>query len=139
MMVLEILAIGLVACLAMLIAVFARREIYSRAKGTVEIYVRLYQRPGGRGWAPGFAHFRGDILRWYRLFSLAPRPRRTLNRRELMVESRRAPTPEEAKLLPVEWVVLNCKTADGLIEVAMPRHTVSGFLSWLESVTPYST
>jgi hypothetical protein len=139
MRILEAIAIGLVICLAILISVFARREYFSRSKGTVELYVRLFQRPGGRGWAPGFAHFRGDDLRWYRLFSLAFRPKRTMNRRKLSVESRRSPTPDEAQLLPVEWVVLQCQADGEHLEIAMPRHTVTGFLSWLESVTPYST
>ena len=139
MRVLEAIAVLLVACLALLIAVFARREYFARVRGTVELYFRLNQRPGGRGWAPGFAHFRGDDLRWFRLFSLAPRPKKILTRRDVTVLSRRSPTPDEAQLLPVEWVVLECKAGGSIIEVAMPRHTVTGYLSWLESATPYST
>lgn len=139
MRLLEIVAIGLVVLLALMAGVFTRREYFARTKGTVELYFRLYQRPGGRGWAPGFAQFRGDELKWYRLFSLALRPRRRLSRRQLVVESRRTPTPEEAPLVPAEWVILRCQIGQGYIEVAMPRQTVTGFLSWLESVTPYST
>lgn len=139
MRLLEIAAIGLVVTLAIMIALFGRREYFARTHGTVGLYLRLYQRPAGRGWAPGFAQFRGDELRWYRMFSLAPRPRRRLARRTLTVESRRMPSAEESRLIPAEWVILRCATGQRFIEVAMPRQTVTGFLSWLESVTPYST
>jgi hypothetical protein len=139
MRLLEVVAVGLVVVLALMVGVFSRREYFARGRGTVELYVRLYQRPGGRGWSPGFGQFRGDELRWFRLFSLAPRPRRRLSRRALVVESRRVPTEEESPLIPAEWVVLRCQSGDSVIEVAMPRQTMTGFLSWLESVTPYST
>jgi hypothetical protein len=139
MRLLEILAVGLVVLLVLMVALFGRREFYSRTHGTVELYLRLSERQPGRGWAPGFASFRGDELRWYRLFSLAPWPRRRLSRRSLTVESRRPPTAEEALLVPVEWMVLRCKADQDMVEVAMARRTLTGFLSWLESVTPYST
>jgi len=138
MRLLEITAVSLVVLLVIMAALFGRREFFARNRGTVELYLRLNQREG-RGWAPGFALFRGDELRWYRLFSLAPGPRRRLSRRTLTVESRRPPTAEEALLVPVEWMVLRCKADREIVEVAMARHTVTGFLSWLESATPYST
>lgn len=139
---LEVVAISLIVVLLLVAAVFERREVFARIHGTVELHLRLHQRPGGRGWSPGFAQFRGDELLWYRLFSLAWRPRRRLSRLQLTVESRRLPTPEEAQLLPAEWVILRCQSGQSgqsFIELAMPRRTVTGFLSWLESVKPYST
>jgi Protein of unknown function (DUF2550) len=139
MRLLEIVAVALVVLLVLLAALFGRREFFSRRRGAIELYLRLAERPAGRGWAPGFALFRGDELRWYRLFSLAPGPRKRLSRRTLTVESRRPPTTEEALLVPAEWMILRCKADQDAVEVAMARQTVTGFLSWLESVTPYST
>ncbi|GIH11418.1 hypothetical protein Rhe02_94850 [Rhizocola hellebori] len=139
MRLLETIAIALIAVLVVMIALFGRRELFTRSLGAIELYVRLYNRPGGRGWSPGFAQFRGDELRWFRIFSFSPWPRRRLSRRRLGVESRRSPTADEAQLVPAEWVVLKCRTDGAFVELAMPRHTVTGFLSWLESVTPYST
>ncbi|HCT79008.1 MAG TPA: DUF2550 domain-containing protein [Micromonosporaceae bacterium] len=139
MRLLETIAIGLVVLLAFMTALFGRRELFTRRSGAVELYLRIYDRAGGRGWSPGFAQFRGDELKWYRIFSLSPRPRRRLDRRKLSVDSRRSPTVDEAQLVPAEWVVLRCLSDGDYVEIAMPRHTVTGFLSWLESVTPYST
>ncbi len=139
MRLLETIAIGLVVVLALMITIFGRRELFTRSRGAIELYLRLHDRPAGRGWSPGFAQFRGDELRWFRIFSFSPWPRRRLSRRHLGVESRRAPTADEAQLVPAEWVVLKCRSDDSFVELAMPRHTVAGFLSWLESVTPYST
>lgn len=139
MRLLETIAIGLVVVLALLIALFGRRELFTRSRGAIELYLRLHDRPEGRGWSPGFAQFRGDELRWFRIFSFSPFPKRRLSRRRLGVESRRSPTAEEAQLVPAEWIVLKCREGGAFVELAMPRHTVAGFLSWLESVTPYST
>jgi hypothetical protein len=139
MRVLEVFGSCLIVALLILIALFGRRELFARGLGAVELYFRLHPRPQGGGWSPGFAQFHGDEMRWYRIFSLAWRPRRRLSRRRLAIDSRRSPTAEEAKLIPAEWVVLRCLNAGAPLEIAMPRHTVSGFLSWLESVTPYST
>jgi hypothetical protein len=139
MRLLETIAISLIVVLVIMIALFGRRQLFTRSLGAIELYVRLYDRPGGRGWSPGFAQFRGDELRWFRIFSFSPRPRRRLSRRHLGVESRRSPTVDEAQLVPAEWVVLKCRNDGAFVELAMPRHTVTGFLSWLESVTPYST
>ncbi|MEU7999758.1 DUF2550 domain-containing protein [Catellatospora sp. NPDC049111] len=136
---LEVVAIGLVVLLALLAGLFVRREVFARGHGTVELYLRLRQTAGGRGWAPGFAQFRGDDLRWYRMFSLSPRPRRTLSRRDLKVVARRAPSADESVLVPADWVVLQCADSRAQVEIAMPLHTVTGFLSWLEAAAPYST
>lgn len=136
---LETFAVLLIVALLLLIALFGRRELFARGRGAIELYMRLHQRPRGGGWSPGFAQFHGDEMRWFRIFSLALRPRRRLSRRGLTVEGRRSPTAEEAQLVPAEWVVLRCVSEGRPIELAMPRHTVAGFLSWLESVTPYST
>ena len=136
---LETVAVCLVVLLVFLAALFGRREIFARGRGTVELYFRLRQAARGHGWATGFAQFRGDDLRWYRMFSLSHRPRKTLSRRGLTVTSRRSPSSDEAVLVPADWVVLTCD-ADGVpVEIAMPRQTVTGFLSWLEAAAPYST
>jgi hypothetical protein len=136
---LESFAVVLVVALLFFIALLGRRELFARGRGAVELYFRLHHRPGGGGWSPGFAQFHGDEMRWFRVFSLAFRPRRRLSRRGLVNDGRRVPTAEEAQLIPAEWVVLQCHSDGKLVELAMPRHTVAGFLSWLESATPYST
>ena len=139
MRVLEVIGVGLIVAMLVAVALFGRRELFARGRGVVALYYRLHPRPGGGGWSPGFAQFSGDEMRWYRVFSFAWRPRRRLSRRGLAVDGRRSPTAEEAQLVPAEWVVLRCMSAGTPLEIAMPRHTVAGFLSWLESVTPYST
>jgi hypothetical protein len=136
---LEVIAVCLVVLLVFLAALFGRREVFARGHGTVELYFRLRQAARGHGWATGFAQFRGDDLRWYRMFSLSTRPRRTLSRRELKVCGRRSPSSDEAVLVPADWVVLSCEAEGQSVEIAMPRQTVTGFLSWLEAAAPYST
>jgi hypothetical protein len=136
---LEVVAVSLVIVLVFLAALFGRREVFARGRGTVELYFRLRQAARGHGWATGFARFRGDDLRWYRMFSLSTSPRRVLCRRELTVETRRSPSSDEAVLVPADWVVLCCKAEGEPVEIAMPRQTVTGFLSWLEAAAPYST
>jgi hypothetical protein len=83
--------------------------------------------------------FVGDDLRWYRVFSLSPRPRRTLSRRDLEVTARRDPRTSERHALHAGSVVMECRSTGESVELAMEPAAVTGFLSWLESRPPGAT
>lgn len=146
--ILKTIAIGLIVVFVLLAVLFLRREWFVRRGGTVEIYMRLGTMVEGRGWAPGFARFAGDELRWYRMFSFSLRPRRVFHRRDLTVAGRRTPSPAEQVLVPVEWIVIRLlrpsravhpdpmQPDEKLIEIAMSPTLVTGFLSWCESAPP---
>jgi len=145
--ILKAIAVGLIVVFILLAVLFLRREWFARRGGTVEIYMRLGMMVEGRGWAPGFARFAGDELRWYRMFSFSPRPRRILRRRDLSLAGRRPPSSAEQVLVPAEWVVVRLlrptRTVhpdplpdDKLVEIAMSPTVVTGFLSWYESAPP---
>ncbi len=139
MIVLEIvLAVPLLAVL-LLVAVAGRRRWLQSAGGTVELALRLKRLGHGRGWSSGVGFFDGDDLRWYRVFSLSPRPRRVLSRRELEVVSRRPASEPERRALPEGVVVLSCAVRGGPVDLAMQPSTVTGFLAWLESRPPGAT
>lgn len=135
MEILEAIGIGVLALLAVLAILFARRAIVARRGGTVELYLRLSAIPG-RGWSPGFARFAGEELRWFRMFSFAVRPKRVLARRGLAVVERRNPEAGELLMLPEDWVILHCTSFQAPVEIAMSPTTVTGFLSWLEAAPP---
>jgi len=136
MRILEGIGIGVLVLLLILVGLFVRRAAFARAGGTIRLTVRLSTIVAGRGWSPGFARFVGDELRWYRMFSFAMRPRRTLTRRGLVVESRREPAGPERLALRGDWVILRCISYQAPMEIAMARSTVTGFLSWLEAAPP---
>jgi hypothetical protein len=140
MMILEAIAIGLLLFFGALGLLFARREYFVRRGGMFELYLRLGTLVEGRGWAPGFALFVGDEVRWYRMFSFSPRPRRVLKRSELQVAARRSPNVSEQVVVPPDWVILRCMPQPGrtgmLVEIAMSPLAATGFLSWLESAPP---
>lgn len=136
MRVLELIAIGALILLAFALALLLRRWWLVRQSGTIGLYLRLSTLFSGRGWAPGLGRFSGNQLRWYRIFSLVPRPRRVLSRSGLAVESRREPTGSERLTLPGEWVVLRCTSHHAPVEIAMAPSAVTGFLSWIEAAPP---
>jgi Protein of unknown function (DUF2550) len=136
MEIVEWIGLGVFALLLLLCAIFLRREVISRRGGTIEVSLRLSEAVAGRGWSPGIARFVGDEMRWYRVFSLAPRPRRKLSRLRLSVQERRAPGPQERLVLPDDWVIVRCSTGREPVEIAMARTTLTGFLSWLEAGSP---
>jgi Protein of unknown function (DUF2550) len=136
MRILEWIGIGVLILLVAFAALFVRRAIVARRGGIIKLNFRLSTFVDGRGWSPGFARFVGEELRWYRLFSLAIRPRRVLSRRGLAVESRRTPAGPERLALPPDWVILRCTNQRAPFEIAMARSTVTGFLSWLEAAPP---
>ncbi len=129
---LEGIGLALGIAMVLLIALFARRLAISRG-GTVDMSIRLSRRQTGRGWALGMARFSGDQLIWYRLFSLWPRPRRTLNRADLVVVGRRNPTEIERRALMTGSVVVECLAGGDILELAMDTATLTGLLSWLEA------
>lgn len=135
MRIIEWIGIGVLILVCLLGLLFVRREIISRG-GSIELCLRVTTLVPGRGWSPGIARFAGDELRWYRVFSFAPKPRKTLSRRVLQVRGRRAPDTVERLVLPANWVVLTCDSDRGAVEIAMAESTVTGFLSWLESAPP---
>jgi hypothetical protein len=130
------IGIGFLVLLAIATWIFVRRAMIVRRGGTIELCLRLSTVLEGRGWAPGFARFEGDLLRWYRMFSVAIRPRRVLTRRGLTVESRRVPAGPELFVLPDGWVILRCRQRGTPVEIAMAQSTVTGFMSWLEAAPP---
>jgi hypothetical protein len=136
MRIVEWIGLGVFVLLVLLCGLFVRRELISRRGGTMEVSLRLTQAVRGRGWSPGIARFAGDEMHWYRVFSLAPRPRRRLSRLALSVQQRRAPDAAERLVLPEDWVVIRCFTGGEPVEIAMARTTLTGFLSWLEAGSP---
>jgi hypothetical protein len=136
---LEVL-IGLVLVLALpLTAVSVRRRWLSRSGGAIEMSLRLKPRSQGRGWVLGLGRFVADDLQWFRVFSLSPRPRRTLSRRDLDVLARRAPTGPESLALLKGMEVVELSTAGRKVEIGLDTAMLTGFLAWLESRPPGAT
>lgn len=122
-----------------LAAVAVRRRVLARSGGSIEMSLRLKPKSQGRGWVLGVGRFVGDDLQWFRVFSLSPRPRRTLSRRDIAVRSRRiAKGPESLALLKgAEVVVLTGPGGD--VEIALDASAMTGFLAWLEARPPGAT
>src|SRR4051794_39314576 len=135
----ESLGIAFVSVAAALMALAVRRRALSRGGGTVELSLRLKPASAGRGWVLGVGRFDGDALQWYRVFSLAMRPRRTLNRRDLAVLGRREPMVSERRALLSGAVVMECRSSAGPVDLAMGPSAVTGFLAWLEATPPGAT
>jgi hypothetical protein len=140
--VLVVLATVLAVAVLLLLATGVRRRLLQRGgSGTVDCSLRLRDGRDGRGWALGVGRYGEHRLRWYRVFSLSPLPRRSYDRRGLSVLSRREPTSEESLSLLSGSVVVECATGDsdgGRVEIGLPRESLTAFLAWLESAPPGS-
>ena len=84
---------GFVLLLVLLygLALVVRRRALSRHGGTFELSVRVRSGQAGRGWVLGLGRYDGERLEWFRIFSVAPRPKRVWHRAELAYESQRTP------------------------------------------------
>ena len=120
-------------------AIVLRRRLLSRSGGAIELSLRLKPRSQGRGWVLGVGRFVGDDLQWFRVFSLASRPRRTLSRRDLAVTGRRSPHGPEALSLLKGAAVVELHSATGPVEIALDASAMTGFLAWLEARPPGAT
>jgi len=122
-----------------LVGVFAlRRWALSRNRGAVELSLRRVVASHGRGWTLGLGRYDGDALHVYRVFSLSPRPYRSLHRPQLVIQSRRAPAGPEAFAVQAGAVVLDCRVAGSPVQLALTPAALVGFLAWLESAAPGS-
>ena len=121
------------------VAIAIRRRLLQRGGGTIDLSLRLNPARHGRGWVLGVGRFAGDDLQWYRVFSLAMRPRRTLSRCDLRAGANREgrqPKGPETYALQKGAVVLECRSPNGTVELAMDKGALTGFLAWLEAQPP---
>lgn len=116
-----------------------RRRWLAREGGAIEVSLRLKQRRHGGGWVLGVGRYAGDDLEWFRVFSLSPRPRRTLSRRDVVVRSRREPKGPEALALLKGVEVIELGSTTGPVEIALDTSALTGFLAWLEARPPGAT
>lgn len=114
-----------------------RRRWLSRQGGLFDCSVRLSAKSPGAGWALGVARYSGDNLEWFRVFSVALRPRLIFPRSQARAGAQRDPDPIESVFLYDEQRVLTLELADGSSwELAMSSASLTGLLSWLESAPP---
>lgn len=131
-----------VALLALaLVAMWGRRRWLSAQGGLFDCALRLS--PTRTLWALGIARYRGDRLEWYRVFSVAFRPRLVLDRRQTTWVSRRRPSPEESTVLFTDHEVVTLRGVDRkgtsrTWELAMGPASATGLMSWLEASAPGS-
>lgn len=135
-------AIGVVLFLVLLYAasLVLRRRWIGRAGGTFELSHRarcdLDHGGLGRGWVLGVGRYSGDVLEFFRIFSLLPRPARVFDRGGLSYDGQRAASGPEAHSLYAGHVVVSCADDLGPFELAMAPGAVTGFLAWLEAAPP---
>jgi hypothetical protein len=142
--VLGVLLLLVCVCLGYL----AYRRLNLMRGGGVDVCLRRRSAYGGRlgqralardasaGWHFGVGRYRGDQLAWFRLTSFRPGPSVVIDRSELEIVDRRAPTPAESYAIPAADAVLNCRVGEATIELAMSPGVLTGFLSWLEAAPP---
>ena len=118
------------------LALVVRRRWLSRHGGTFEFSVRVRSTKTGRGWVLGVGRYSGDLLEWFRIFSLAPRPKLRFLRSELAFVGRREPVGAESYSLYAGHIVVECTARTGSLEVAMSPEALTGFLAWLEAAPP---
>lgn len=118
------------------LALVLRRRVLSRHGGTFEVSYRPVFNDTGAGWLLGLGRYTEDRLEWFRIFSLAPRPKHSWPRRQLTFVSRRDPGASEQISLYVDHVVVTCELPSETVELAMSPSSLTGFQSWLESGPP---
>ena len=135
--VLDVVGALLVLLVCYFVALMVRRRLLGRDGGTFELSHRVRTASqAGRGWLLGIGRYSGDTLEWFRVFSLAPRPRRSWERRRMSYVSSRQPEGVERMALYPEHVVVVCDYAGQQIQLAMSPASLTGFQAWLESRPP---
>ena len=120
----------------LLVSLVGRRRWLTRGEATFEMSVRMRGFEGVRGWTLGVARYRGDRLEWFRVFSLALRPKRLFDRRRFEVVTSREPDEQEAYALFSGHLVVDGKSAGAPVQVAVSPDALTALLAWLEAAPP---
>ena len=133
---LDIAGVVLLLVLVYGLALVVRRRLITRHGGTFELSHRARPSGDGRGWVLGVGRYSGETLEWFRVFSLAPRPKKSWPREALSYDGRREPLGAEQMSLYPDHLVIRCQTPGGEVELAMSAGSLTGFQSWLEARPP---
>lgn len=139
MLLLEIVVVTLLVAVLPLLAIYLRRVALQRTGGTTEVSLQLKTLTHGRGWVLGLGRYEGDELLWFRVFSLSPRPRRRLSRRDLQARTSRPPEGGEKRALIGEVTIVELTGPRGDVLMAVDTNALTGFLAWLEARPPGAT
>ena len=132
-------AAGLLVLLVLLygLLLVVRRRVLSRGGGTFELSHRLrFVQEPGRGWLLGLGRYSGEELEWFRIFTLAPRPKRVWHRAWLSYVDVRDPEGPERTVLYPDHLIVECQSPSGAVDLAMSRDSLTGFQAWLEARPP---
>ncbi len=121
---------------AAVVAFLVRRLILARGLGTFDCSLRGDTSHRAGGWILGVARYEADRLDWFRVFTISPRPARSLSRTRLVILDRRLPEgPESYSFFP-GWVIVRCAYGALTLELAMSDPAYNGLAAWLESAPP---
>jgi hypothetical protein len=150
----EIVAAVVLAGVILLAGLAIRRRWLGRHGGTFECSMRretrfdrrqatgelLTEQAPSTRWVLGVARYSGDVLQWFRFFSLGWRPNVSYQRANIVVLDHRMPSPEESALLYFDQEVVSLAIGSGPAQerhdLAMVRESLTGMLSWLEAAPP---
>ena len=131
-----VVAAAVLLLVAVIVAFLVRRLVLARGVGTFDCSMRgaVLHRAGT--WTLGVARYEADRLDWFRVFTISPRPARSLSRTRLVILERRLPDgPESYSFFP-GWVIVRCAYGALTLELAMSDPAYSGLAAWLESAPP---
>ena len=137
--VVPLVALGTAAVLLVIgVGIFIlRRYLLTRGMGTFDCSMRRPDSPQATGgWMPGVARYEQDRLDWFRVFTMSPRPSRSLFRVRLMILDRRMPQGTEIYAVLPGWVIVRCAYGQHIVELAMSEMAYNGLATWLESAPP---
>ena len=126
----------LVVALAFVATFAIRRYLLTRQGGTFDCSLRRETGRSRGSWIPGVARYESDRLDWFRIFTLSPRPGRSLTRARLVIIERRDPEGPEGYALLSGHVIVRCAYGAATLELSMSEPAYSGFSTWLESAPP---
>lgn len=136
---LDAVGVLLLLVVAYFLCLMVRRRVIARDGGTFELAYRVRSDRPGRGWLLGIGRYSGETLEWFRVFTLAPAPKRRWQRVSMAYHASRQPDVDEEIALYPGHVIVECdydSTAGVVLELAMAPDSLIGFQAWLESRNP---
>lgn len=130
------LAFVVIVTMLGLLSLVVRRRYLARGTAAFDLSVNRRAEHGPQGWTLGLAVYRGEVVEWYRTFSVSLRPRYRFVRGEIVVEGRRRPDGAEAHAVHAGHLVVTTQNPDGVEQLALSPDSLTALLAWLEASPP---
>lgn len=128
----DVIALVVVAVILVVFALAAWRFLTLRSRGATAL-IRPLKETDSLAWRHGVIRYKGDVLHFYKLRSLAPRADLVIQRTYATVVGHRRGADEQDEMVDDDQIIVEVDNSSGGYEFALEHHAAKAVIAWIES------